>query len=61
MKSGIEDKFSENTLVTIDESLDGYFNDPIPQMKIDKCNDDILNINLLQVLSDTKKEEITKL
>ncbi|MBK9565082.1 MAG: hypothetical protein IPO37_07860 [Saprospiraceae bacterium] len=46
----------KNPLVTIDESLDKYSNDPIPQIKIDKCNNVILNTNLLQVLEQRKKE-----
>ncbi|MBP6446107.1 MAG: hypothetical protein WAT22_00495 [Saprospiraceae bacterium] len=46
----------KNPLVTIDESLDKYSNDPIPQIKIDKCNNVILNTNLLQVLEQRKKQ-----
>jgi hypothetical protein len=60
VKDLLELDLRRNPLITIDESLDKYSNDPIPQIKIDSCNDAILNTNLLQVLLEIKKEKITK-
>jgi len=60
VKEIMELDLRKNPLVTIDESLDKYSNDPIPQFKIDKCNDAIKNTNLLQVLEEIKNERIMK-
>ncbi len=60
VKDLMELDLRRNPLITIDESLDKYSNDPIPQIKIDSCNDAILNTNLLRVLVEIKKEKITK-
>lgn len=60
VKELMELDLRRNPLVTIDESLDKYSNDPIPQIKVDKCNDAIKNTNLLQVLAKIKNERIMK-
>lgn len=60
VKELMELDLRRNPLVTIDESLDKYSNDPIPQIKVDKCNDSIKNTNLLQVLAEIKNERIMK-
>ncbi|MBK8627025.1 MAG: hypothetical protein IPN86_16090 [Saprospiraceae bacterium] len=60
VKDLMELDLRRNPLITIDKTLDKYTNDPIPQTKIDKCNDAILNTNLLQVLAEIRKERITK-
>jgi hypothetical protein len=60
VKDLMELDLKRNPLITIDESLDKYSNDQIPQIKIDKCNDAIKNTNLLSVLAEIRKERISK-
>jgi len=42
-------------LITIDDSLDKYINDQIPQKKIDECNDSLEKTNLPSILDKIRK------
>ena len=43
-------------MILIDETLDKYSNDPIPQIKIDSANNEIENTNLLVLVDQIRNE-----
>ncbi|MBP6235548.1 MAG: hypothetical protein KA536_05390 [Saprospiraceae bacterium] len=52
VKELLELDLKKSPLIIVDDSLEKYEDDSIPQFKIDSVNDSVKNTNLLKILKD---------